>query len=66
MITINKQERIEWTPDMTVRELLHEIGQASMPVLVAIDGQAVRPTAYDTTLVPDEAKVQIIHIAAGG
>ena len=51
---------------MTVQELLREIGQASTPVLVAIDGQAIRPTAHDMTLVPDEANVQIINIAAGG
>ena len=66
MITINQRERIEWTPGMTVRDVLERMNYTYPEVVIRVNGEVVMDEAYDSYRVPDEADVRIIHLMAGG
>ncbi|MFP4396111.1 MAG: sulfur carrier protein ThiS [Anaerolineales bacterium] len=66
MITINQRERIEWTPGMTVRDVLERMNYTYPEVVIRVNGEVVMDAAYDSYHVPDEADVRIIHLMAGG
>ena len=65
MIRVNDQE-LDYEPGLTVRRLLEREGLASSMVALWIGDQMVRRAEYDATLVPDEADVKIVLMAAGG
>ena len=66
MITINQRERIEWTPDMTVRDVLERMNYTYPEVVIRVNGEVVMNEEYDSYTIPDEADVRIIHLIAGG
>lgn len=66
MITVNQRERIEWTPDMTVRDVLERMNYTYPEVVIRVNGEVVMNEEYDSYTIPDEADVRIIHLIAGG
>ncbi len=66
MITINQRERIEWTPGMTVQDVLERMNYTYPEVVIRVNGEVVMDEAYDNYTIPDEADVRIIHLMAGG
>ena len=66
MITINQRERIEWTPDMTVRDVLERMNYTYPEVVIRVNGEVVMNEEYDSYTIPDEADVRVIHLIAGG
>jgi thiamine biosynthesis protein ThiS len=66
MITINQRERIEWTPDMTVQDVLERMNYTYPEVVIRVNGEVVMNEEYDSYRVPDEADVRVIHLIAGG
>jgi sulfur carrier protein len=65
MITA-KGKKLEWQPGLTVREILDTLGYNFPSVLVRVNGTIVRRKSWDSTVVPDEAEVEIRPIVAGG
>jgi sulfur carrier protein len=65
MITV-RGKRLAWRPEMTVRDLLKEIGYDLPSVLVRVDGEIVRRKEWDSRMVPDEAVIDAHHVVAGG
>ncbi len=65
MVTV-KGKRLPWRPQMTVREVLKEIGYDLPSVLVRVDGQIVRRKEWDSRTVPDGAVIDAHHVVAGG
>ena len=66
MITINKRERIEWTPGTTVQDVLERMNYTYPEVVIRINGDVVMNEDYNSYTIPDEADVRVIHLMAGG
>ena len=66
MILVNDKEKIPWQEGMTVTDLLEACHYTSPKIAVFVDGEFVRPPFYDTHPVPDETKVRVLHLIAGG
>ncbi len=66
MITVNKHHTLPWREGMTVRDVLTAMKYTFPHIIVVINGDIVRHDAYDTTPVPDEADVRVVHMIAGG
>lgn len=65
MIRVNG-ENLPHRPGMTVRDVLRERNFLFPLLVVSIDGRHVPRAEYDTTLVPDGAEVQVLHLMSGG
>jgi sulfur carrier protein len=65
MITA-KDKKLEWHQGLTVRDVLNTLGYNFPSVLVRLNGTIVRRKAWDSTVVPDEAEVEVRPIVAGG
>jgi sulfur carrier protein len=65
MITA-KGKRLEWRQGLTVRNVLEILGYNYPSVLVRVNGTIVRRKVWDSTIVPDEAEVEVRPIVAGG
>ena len=66
MITINRRETLPWHATLTVRDVLVAMKYTFPHVVVSINGTLVPHDAYDTTHVPDQADVRVVHLLAGG
>ena len=66
MITINRRERIEWTPGTTVQDVLDRMNYTYPEVVIRVNGEVVMNEDYDSYAVPDESDVRVIHLIAGG
>ena len=65
MIIVNG-EQSEWSPDKTVSDVIKEKNYI-FPLLIArINGKLIPRVEYDSTVIPDEAIVDIIHLMSGG
>jgi len=65
MITVNG-DQMEWTDGMTVADLLARRRFIFRMLVVTINGHLIKRDHYPTTLVPDGADVQVIHMMSGG
>lgn len=65
-ITLNGKRDQRFEAPVSVTELLRRLGLGGRPVLVELDGTALRPRDFDDRTVDDGAVVEIIQIAAGG
>jgi sulfur carrier protein len=66
MITVNKRHSLPWHAGMTVRDVLTAMRYTFPHIIVVINGDVVRHDAYDTTTIPDNADVRVVHMIAGG
>jgi sulfur carrier protein len=66
MIRVNNQYEVEWRPGMTVQDLLDELKFTFRMIAVKVNGVVVLRPDYVTTLVPDGAEVQALHLVSGG
>ena len=66
MITINHHHPLPWHKGMTVRDVLAAMKYTFPHIIVIINGAVVRHDAYDTTTIPDNADVRVVHMIAGG
>jgi thiamine biosynthesis protein ThiS len=65
MITVNG-ETMPWAEGMTVAEILKIRNYIFRMIAVQVNGDLVKRVAYDKTVVPDDADVQVIHMISGG
>jgi len=65
MITVNG-DPLEHTPGMTVADVLRIKNFIFRMLVVQVNGQIVKRPDYATTVVPDGADVQVIHLISGG
>jgi thiamine biosynthesis protein ThiS len=59
-------KKIVWNENLTLREVLEEVGYDIPAVIVAVNKTVVRKRDWDTFLVPDGAQVEVHRMAAGG
>ncbi len=65
MIQVNS-EPLEWYAGMTVRDVLKAKKYVFPMLIITIDGTLVPREDYDTTMVPDRANLQVVHLLSGG
>jgi sulfur carrier protein len=65
VIRVN-DEQVVWQPGMTVRQVLTVCKYSFPLVIVTINGDIVSRADFDTTVVPDEADVKVVHLMSGG
>ena len=65
MITVNG-DPLDHTPGMTVTDILRIKNFIFRMLVIQVNGKLVRRTDYVTTVVPDGADVQVIHLISGG
>jgi sulfur carrier protein len=66
MIRVNDQYSVEWHAGMTVQDLLDALKFSFRMIVVKINGQVVLRPDFPTTLIPEGAEVQAIHLIGGG
>ncbi len=65
LITVNGLT-LDWYEGKTVRDVIQEMNYL-FPLLIArINGKLISRDKYDSTEIPDEATVDIIHLMSGG
>lgn len=65
MISVNG-ESLEHKDGMTVADVLRIRNFIFRMLVVQVNGQVVRRQDYATTVIPDGADVQVIHLISGG
>jgi len=65
MITVNGKPS-PWEEGLTVQKLLDRERYSFRMISVWINDSVVDKKDYETTLIPDGAKVQVIHNISGG
>ena len=65
MIRVNG-EPLKYEPGMTVTDVLRARNFTFRMIAVWINGTLVPRTTYASTVVPDDADVQVLHMIAGG
>jgi len=65
MILVN-EEPLAWHEGMTVRDILKARNYRFPLLVIHVNDALVAKTDYDTTTVPDEAVVKVIHLISGG
>ncbi len=65
MIEVNG-EPLDWHEGLTVRGVLAARNYRFPLLVVTVDGTLIRREDYDRALVPDGAKVSVLHLMSGG
>jgi sulfur carrier protein len=65
MITVNSSP-LPWHDGMTVSDILKARNFIFRMIVVQVNGELVPRGAYEKTVVPDAADVQVIHMISGG
>ncbi len=66
MIIVNNRDKIEWKEGMTVQDVLDEMNYIYPRITVSVNNQLVPKEDYKSYLIPDEAEVNVFHLAHGG
>ncbi len=66
VIIVNNKHKLTWKEGMTVRDVLDEMNYIYPRITVSVNNQLVAKEDYDTYLVPDNADVNVFHLAHGG
>jgi thiamine biosynthesis protein ThiS len=64
-IMVNKQAR-DWVEGETVTQLLLRMKYTYPLVAVRIDGRLVDKSDYDKQTIPDDSRVEVLHLMSGG
>jgi sulfur carrier protein len=65
VVTVNGQP-LDYRDGMSVADVLKARNYIFRMLAVSVNGQFVPRKAYATTIVPDGADVQVIHMISGG
>jgi sulfur carrier protein len=65
MIHVNG-DSMDWRPGLNVRDVLDARNYKFPLLIVSIDGAVVPRSDYNTTQIPDNTDVQVIHLTSGG
>lgn len=66
MILVNNKEKLEWHDGMTVQDVLDRMGYIYPRITVSVNNHLVLREDYETYTVPDNADVNVFHLAHGG
>ena len=57
---------MDWIDNETITQLLKRMNYTFPLVVVKIDGEVIPKAKYSETIVPDNSKVEVIHLISGG
>jgi sulfur carrier protein len=63
---IVNEEKIPYEENMTVTRVLQVMNYIFRMLLVKVNGQLIPKKDYAATIVPEGAKVEVIHMISGG
>ncbi len=66
MITVNNRDRLSWQSGMTVKDVLKKMNYDYSLISVYINDEYIAQEEYNSYKIPDNASIQIIHLAHGG
>jgi len=66
VIRVNNQFDVAWRSGMTVQDVLDALKFTFRMIVVKVNGVVVLRPDYATTLVPDGAEMQALHLISGG
>ncbi len=66
MVLVNNRDKLEWAEGMTVKDLLIKMKYTYFLITVTVNGDVVPKAEYDYFVVPDNADVNVFHLAHGG
>jgi sulfur carrier protein len=66
MILVNNRDEIQWEEGLTVSRLLERFRYTFPHIIVRVNGEVVPREEYATRTIPDDARVWVIHLIAGG
>jgi thiamine biosynthesis protein ThiS len=66
MIIVNNRDKIEWKPDITVKDILNIMGYSYILITVNVNEVFVPKEDYETFKVPDNSDFKAFHLAHGG
>ncbi len=66
MVIVNNKHKLDWYEGMTVQDVLDSMGYVLPLITVSVNGQLVQEIDYSTFEVPDNASVNVFHLAHGG
>lgn len=64
-IEVNKR-KVEWVKNETVKQLLKRMKYTFPLVVVKINNKVVLRKDFPEVIVPDDTKVEVIHMISGG
>ncbi|MEF8879400.1 MAG: sulfur carrier protein ThiS [Candidatus Thermoplasmatota archaeon] len=64
-ITVNNK-KLEWKEDETVKQLLKRMDYSFPLVIVKINGEIIPRKKFSETIIPDNSKVDVLHMTSGG
>ena len=65
MITVNGK-KITWREGMTVADLLNDLNDSYTYIVVRINDKQVSRPDFDKALIPDNSKIFLVPMVAGG
>lgn len=57
---------MDWVDGENITQLLKRMNYIFPLVVVKIDSQVIPKAKYSDTLVPDDSKIEVIHLISGG
>ena len=66
MSLLVNNKSVDFVPNETVQDLLKRIKFTFPLVIVKINGNHIPRNSFSSTLIPDEAEIQVIHMISGG
>ena len=66
MIVVNNKYKLDWYEGMTVRDILDKMDYTYPLITVSVNKQLVLREDYEIRTVPNNAEVNIFHLAHGG
>ena len=65
-IVVNGNNKVDWREDITVQDVLNELGYSYTLIIVTVNDKLVPKKDYDSYKIPASAKITALHIAHGG
>lgn len=66
MSIIVNGKTVEYVEKETVSDLLNRMHYTFPLIIVKINGQLIKKSQYEETIIPDDSNIQVIHMISGG
>ena len=65
MIEVDGKE-LQWSYNLTIAALLKTLDNIQFCSVVRLNGRLISSPKFDTTIIPDNSKIQMLPLVAGG
>jgi len=60
------EKQVQWSENMTIASLLKTLDNVDSCAVVRLNGRLVSSPKFTETLIPDNSKIQLLPLVAGG